>query len=193
MEKRYNVFLEDVKCIETITSEMRYYDTVAERAGFYHPIRREEINRKVKRELNKLNNHKINLIRKMSFIKLSELLKILEKTDGLVLKAFKCKIAGNKPDMELLLLIDVSQERPCGIRRISDCYYSEQEPASTRAEIFKAYQKLENSLVDVSDLNNISKAEIIRALISFDNDELFENFLNSYISYLNNVFESAGI
>lgn len=189
MEKRYNVFIEDVKCIEEISAEIKYYSTILKRIRFYHPIKRKNLNKKVERELNKLNNHKINLIRKISFIKLNELIKILEQTDGLELAACKSEMPGNhKSVMESIIIIDKFQDN--GIILLSNDHLDEYKISKVS---YRNYSKIEKNVVDTLYLTKISKAVIINSLISFDDDELFQNFINSYIDYLNNVFECAGI
>ena len=146
---------------------------------------------KYQRELAALNNHKINLIKKLSYIQLNELIKILEDVDGLSLQAFSCKIPGKVQPIEKLIMVDEYEEN-LKFGSIYDRYYSNVSPANTRSKIFAIYSKLENSQIEATKLRYIDKASILKTLINYGNDRLFDRFIESYICYLKNIFEDVG-
>lgn len=186
MDKQYNVFLEDLYCINTINDSIGY---LTERIGLYNN-QSEDVKKNLDNELSKLNNYKLNLIRKISHIKLNDLIQILLNTQGLKLRAYKHIVSDEYPPMELLVMLDETPSKPheIGMIRIRDVYHTTRYPKSVK--VFKAYRALEDSEIEPLQLNNIDKVEIVKGLINYDNDELFDNFIESYICYLNNLLES---
>lgn len=191
MEKRYNVFLEDVGSIEIISKNLRRYKRKINNTMIFEIRKRKEYKRKYQRGLSALNNHKINLIKKTSHIELEELIKILEGVDGLGLQAFSCKVPGKMQPIEKLVLIDKNEEN-LKFGRIYDSYYSANAPANTRSKIFAIYSKLENSEIEATKLKYIDKASILKTLINYNDDKLFDRFIESYICYLSNIIEDVG-
>ena len=56
----------------------------------------------------------------------------------------------------------------------------------------KVKDLLENSQIEATKLRYIDKASILKTLINYGNDRLFDRFIESYICYLKNIFEDVG-